>query len=128
MLKTQLNCAPYVAPSDLKEIQHPGHGLFPHLKNFREINLQYNSLVISYFDEIFAKKSWYRTVVKFCNFQSVRVYEIFISQYLSKNSVKSIYLQLYIELISRNIFLASKCFVSSSECGNFRIFCHSDFT
>jgi len=22
MFKTQLNCAPYVAPSDLKEIQH----------------------------------------------------------------------------------------------------------
>ena len=30
----------------------------PTSKNFREIDLQYNSLVKNYFDEIFAKKSW----------------------------------------------------------------------
>ena len=28
MFKTQLNCAPYVAPSDLKEIQHPVTAFF----------------------------------------------------------------------------------------------------
>jgi len=30
----------------------------PTLKNFREINLQYNSLQKKYFDGIYAKKSW----------------------------------------------------------------------
>ena len=36
MFKTQLNCAPYVAPSDLKEIQHLVRAFALNWKNFRE--------------------------------------------------------------------------------------------
>ena len=37
MFKTQLNCAPYVAPSDLKEIQH----LVRAFMNRGEVNYEY---------------------------------------------------------------------------------------
>ena len=40
MLKTQLNCAPYVAPSDLKEIQHPVTA-FAILMNLDALNINF---------------------------------------------------------------------------------------
>ena len=47
MFKTQLNCAPYVAPSDLKEIQHLVRAFTLNCHNFTvEINVRIFTLTL----------------------------------------------------------------------------------